>query len=178
MKNNWPKLSETLCAARQPGVCQSCGEMNRALLLWREHDDKDIPTRTVVCLCEKCSDQIIEPHPRLYSGIAPNTPEPGAMPHLCLSCSRRHGLDCTHAKLKANGGKGLAIIMNVAPSIGFWDGRDKQGRRIGGRLVHYPEAAIFCEGNPTAGDPSKLTPENRELLKKCIEETEGKAPST
>jgi len=169
----WPKLSETLSGRKRPGYCQACDRhAGGAIQIWREHDEQDRPTNVVVCLCEESARQIIDPHPRLYSKIEPNAPVPGAMEHLCLDCLFRDGVSCTHPKLKSNGGKGLAIIMPEQPVQGFWDGRDKQGRRTGGSFLVYSQPAIFCEGSPTAGDAAKLTETHRALLKKCLAETE------
>ena len=160
---------------RYPGICQNCGSYGNEttpIHCWTEHDDKDRPTRTVVCLCIPCAQRIIEPHPRLYSRIEPNTPVPGAMPNLCRTCPFRNDLTCTHPKLKANGGKGLCIITPTEPTRGFWDGCNKQGRHIGGSFVHYPNPPIFCEGNPTAGDSSRLTDKHREIIQQCLDATQ------
>ncbi len=67
---NWPKLSETLTEPRDIGRCQSCGnyeqaDMDRLVSRWLEYDEDDCTTPVFVQLCVKCSDKLIEPHPRL-----------------------------------------------------------------------------------------------------------------
>jgi len=175
MKNTWPKLSANLPGLRRPNHCQACDQFtHKTLELWREHDDNDQPTPIVVCLCHACAEQIINPHPRLYSPIEKNTPVPGAMEDLCTTCVHRADLTCKNPLLKANGGQGLTIITPEPPTTGFWDGCDKSGRRTGGRLVLYSAPAIYCEGNPQAGDKDKLTEEHRRLIQLAREAREQK----
>jgi hypothetical protein len=147
----WPKLSESLRNQRHPHVCQSCGVVRTldvgegALEVWRECDEKDQLTTTVVVLCHGCAGRLIEPHPRLYHREPPNKPIPGAIPHLCATCRHRSDLACTHPALKANGGPGLMITVEP-PIRGFWDGRGKDGRRTGGLIETYQRPASACAG--------------------------------
>lgn len=108
----WPKLSETLPGPRSPRQCSSCGvgAEDAELTVWRECDDADRPTSTVIVLCPPCAGRIIEPHPRLYQAtdISRGEPHPGAMP-TCDDCSHRRGLVCGSPLLTANGGAGLPL---------------------------------------------------------------------
>lgn len=110
-----PGLSVTLTEyPRRLEVCQSCGtpqEMT-GLCAWEECDEWDKPQspRVVVVLCNRCSDRLIEPHPRLYRPVAPLEPFPGIM-GLCIGCRWQRGVDCTSPKLKGNGGPGLEVAF-------------------------------------------------------------------
>jgi hypothetical protein len=146
MSKSWPRLTQTLDGPNAPGVCRCCGgggtEVN--LQLWQEHDENDRPEHRYLWLCSPCSERIIEPHVRLYSSICNNSPAPGAMP-ICDPCANRVGCQCACALAKANGGPGI-LIHGVRGLQGFWDGRDKRGRRVGGRFVEYPEPQRSCDG--------------------------------
>lgn len=148
MSDQWPQLSKTLRFERHPDGCQNCGNgpaTHTELHRWQECDGQDRKTPIVVVLCKRCSDRLIEPHPRLYHRLEPNAPLPGTMA-LCVKCRHRDGLGCRHPKLKANGGPGLNIAI-TPPSRGFWDGADpKTGRRTGGMFEHWPSPATACEG--------------------------------
>lgn len=114
MPEPWPRLSDTLPHLRAPDMCQQCGEREGAMFRWREHDDRDQPTETLVVLCDTC-EAIIEPHPRLYSKLQRFEPCPGSNT-MCLGCKFRVELSCKHPRLKQNGGDGLPIF---SPRPGF-----------------------------------------------------------
>lgn len=103
--SEWPKLSEDL-PSKEPGECQRCRATVPPLTYWQECDENDVAERVFVVLCAPCAKQIIEPHPRLYRELSPNTPMPGAMP-ICRDCSRRNGMGCFSPLAKFNGGPGL-----------------------------------------------------------------------
>ena len=112
VKSRWPKLSKTLKGPRRPNACQGCSTCIDVrpiaeLIRWVECDDNDRETRTVVVLCQKCSDERIEKHPRLYREMSQVEPFPGAMP-ICMHCTHRSGLECTSEEAAINGGPGLA----------------------------------------------------------------------
>jgi len=147
VRQAWPKLSETLLAARHPTKCQSCGlpctEENHTLQRWRECDEWDKPTAVIVVLCRTCSDRLVEPHPRLYVAIERYAPAPGCMA-LCIACRFREQLRCTHPDLAANGGQGLRIKF-AHPSTMFLDGT-RGGRRSGWTARVYSHAPTACIG--------------------------------
>jgi hypothetical protein len=119
-----PGLSKTLTGPIHPLVCQGCGAeeptdgfktlletrgaRNEMLQRWRECDEFDKPTRTVVVLCAKCSKREIDRHPRLYIPVETFAPEPGIM-DLCVDCRLREGVSCKSPLAKHNGGSGMAI---------------------------------------------------------------------
>ena len=107
--SSWPKLSETL-PHHTPGKCQSCnmGDSSPVFeaVYWQECDDQDQKTRQFIMLCQDCSDEIIEPHPRLYHEVSDVTPMPGAMP-ICLDCIHRDKMLCQCPKAQFMGGPGL-----------------------------------------------------------------------
>lgn len=106
----WPMLSKDLIHMRDPGVCQSCGaraDLGAELKRWREHDDQDRPTLTIVVLCDRC-ERIVAPHPRLYDPLDQHAPDPGSMP-VCVDCRHRDGLRCLHPDATANGGPGVDL---------------------------------------------------------------------
>jgi len=81
---------------------------------WQEHDGRDEPEPIAVMLCTRCSDRLIEPHPRVYTRIPRNAPFPGIM-DLCIDCRFRSGVTCTHPDRVSNGGPGLDI--DAAPAM-------------------------------------------------------------
>ena len=105
----WPKLSETL-PHREARTCNHCGaDERRSVKLfnyWQECDEEDQPTPRFVVLCQRCSELIIDPHPRLYRALDPHFPMPGVMP-LCELCVSRNGIVCASPQAKFNGGPGL-----------------------------------------------------------------------
>lgn len=141
MSERWPRLTTSLTGPDKPEVCRCCGDVDAHL--WQEHDDHDKPEPRYLWLCRRCSDRIIEPHPRLYDEISPNAPAPGAM-RICADCKHRAaGGLCTMAK--ANGGLGITVSAFTGLS-GFMDGRDKKGRRWGKRFTSYPYPPTACTG--------------------------------
>lgn len=147
MPKPWPRLTEQLAGPRSPALCQSCGDCCD-LDRWREHDDADRPEARVLVLCLRCSNRLIEPHPRLYGSLDRNQPWPGCM-QICVACRHRDGVGCTHPDLKANGGAGLKIMV-PNPTSGFIDGTDKAGRRWGHPFRSYPHEPRECAGRQTA----------------------------
>jgi hypothetical protein len=157
---HWPRLSTSLPHERHPFICQSCGFKGEkveksagfyaaepaqlepeltGLRRWREHDQQDKPQDIIVVLCKKCSELIIEPHERLYARLSMWEPAPGAMT-VCVDCTFRQGLHCSHPDLKENGGEGL-ILKFPTPSRGFVD----SGK--GG----YSGPAVFYAGRVSCG---------------------------
>jgi hypothetical protein len=134
-----PGLSVTLTGPVHPNVCQSCAGLGqvRGMRYWRECDEWDKPTPTVVALCPTCSDRLITPHARLYVAIDHNEPVPGVMA-LCSLCRHRAGTRCTLARV--HGGPGV-IVTAAKPTVMFICGRG-----IGGALRHYPRPASACSG--------------------------------
>ena len=114
---------------------------------WQEHDSHDEPEPIAVMLCTSCSDRLITPHPRVYSGIPRRAPFPGIM-DLCIDCRFRAGVTCTHPDRVSNGGEGLQI--DAAP--GMWA---HARTAVGGRtltLYAYPPRA--CAERATKDDDS------------------------
>lgn len=141
----WPKLSETLPAEREPGVCQSCGLSSlgvdgQHLRCWQEADSDDRPTAIVILLCTPCSDRLIKPHPRLYRELRLPLPLPGVL-QLCRGCSFRVGLTCAHPDRVQNGGAGLALedVQGSNVHINYGGGR-------GEWLVLYAREPHTCTG--------------------------------
>lgn len=100
------------------GHCNLCRMPSADLTVWREHDERDKPIAGCVALVfigrdhAECLRRMNE-HPRLY---AEETGRPGHFPRLCGGCPWRRGWDCTHPKLKANGGPGLNVrLAGLAP---------------------------------------------------------------
>jgi len=129
---------------RHPLHCQRCsGRFERKQLAhWQEHDHNDQPEPKVLLLCTKCSDEVIEPHPRLYKRHDSNWPFPGLM-EICVECKHRITGNCELAQI--NGGPGVNVTI-PPPVQGFMDGRDSKGRRTGGRFALYIEPANGCTG--------------------------------
>lgn len=143
----WPKLSETLTGEKRPDRCQGCG-WDCDLTRWQECDYQDNPTHVVVVLCLKCTEQLIEKHPRLYAPLHHYAPHPGSMV-LCEDCPFRSGVSCTHPDLKANGGAGLGVHF-AEPTVVFVDGVSKGGgKRIGWQELRYATPPSACDGKPT-----------------------------
>ncbi|HEX8833972.1 MAG TPA: hypothetical protein VF719_07210 [Abditibacteriaceae bacterium] len=152
-----PRLSVDLPFEKHPEKCQGCGVVERPedarrirpevlLTRWREHDEDDVPEYVIVVLCQKCSDKLVEKHPRLYDDLAQNLACAGCMA-VCVDCRHRSGTNCTHPGAKCNGGAGLYLLQKP-PSIMFVDGRfgKKGGRRGGFRMEVYSEPVKSCSG--------------------------------
>lgn len=142
-----PPLSVTLDPSAQlfpweihPNVCQSCGEKGVLLHRWRECDEYDKPTMTVVVLCVRCEKKLIEPHPRLYIPLDMYAPFPGIM-RICLDCPRRSGVSCTSPLAKHNGGRGVRIT-GPRPT----QAHIKAGGGRGGWIKIYSGEATDCAG--------------------------------
>lgn len=144
----WPKLSESLPSVGTPAACGNCGATD-LVIVWQECDERDRPTTTRVALCKRCSDEIVESHPRLYDAVPRNVPLPGAMA-TCDGCRFSVDLACRNPLLTLNGGPGLQVRYSE-PSVQFIDGRDsKTGRRWGRRVSVYADPPI-CEGREPKG---------------------------
>ena len=115
---------------KHPFVCQKCGGSDRqgfgnglmriSLSRWKEHDHHDKPEFKLLVLCNKCSKEVIEQHPRLYARLQDNQPWPGCM-DLCLDCIFRQGVSCVNPKAQANGGPGVMITV-AKPVTAMVDG--------------------------------------------------------
>lgn len=139
----WPRLTETLPPVEHRGKCQRCGHAD-IVQIWQEHNEADEPEPQYVALCRACSDEIIEPHPRLYAMLGYYEPRPGIM-HTCTDCALRKGLTCTSPLLLANGGTGLPI-RSPQPTVMFIDRRDpKTGKHTGCRQTQY-DGPSTCDG--------------------------------
>jgi hypothetical protein len=171
---SWPRLSERLQPFRSRKVCQKCGAAagkvatqgefkasqqaerlgHRSLKFgnvttvygWQEHDHNDVPEHIYLFLCTKCSDELIEPHVRLYRQIQQHAPSPGIM-DLCVDCKWREGSRCKCPIAVFNGGPkpGMQIDYAEPPSIAFVDGTRK-GKRWGGRIALYNTPPTACSG--------------------------------
>ena len=142
--NYMPRLS-CIPGPRRLGVCQNCERTEAAhgvvLTYWREHDERDLPLDMLVCLCQECSTDLIDPHPRLYAPLAQRQPYPGVM-EICADCRHRGGLDCRHPDRKENGGAGLSITF-PRPDVyhlNFGGGR-------GGSYLRFPVGKQECAGH-------------------------------
>lgn len=97
-----------------PDTCSICGAhvdpCDLPALIYREHDERDRPTPTLVFLghAKECA-KALDDHPRLYSR---DDGTPGAFPRLCVGCAHRDGASCRHPDLKANGGTGLLVTFS------------------------------------------------------------------
>ena len=116
------RLSETLAPFVNEYICQNCGAFandNMGHSRWQECDENDQPTPHSICICQQCSEKIIEPHPFLYRRIGYFEPFPGVM-QCCSDCLFRKLSRCTHPSLMSNGGDGLEISM-PKPDVVFVD---------------------------------------------------------
>lgn len=147
---NWPRLTERGRHTKAPYICQWCGTWgarDKDIRGWQEHDHNDQPEYKIVFLCTKCSKELIEPHVRLYRQIPVNEPVPGSM-EICDGCKWQKEIYCTNPAAKVNGGPGINYDI-PAPSVAFYDGRGKDGKRTGWRELHYSEPAKGCSGKET-----------------------------
>lgn len=142
-----PKLSERtprLSASLNPFVsrskCQRCGTTNN-VQGWIEHDHRDKPEPFYVFLCPRCSNELIDPHPRLYSQVMPNAPHPGIM-DICADCKWRVGSLCTSRVAMFNGGPAPGLAIKIPePASAFVD-----GPKFRGRVALYHSPATDCSG--------------------------------
>lgn len=155
-----PKLSETLTHPRNLEICQSCG-CKQALSCWREHDESDWPTHTVVILCDHCSNKIIEKHPRLYERVGFWAPIPGAM-QICQDCIFMSKLNCSHPNLEpVRGGRtdrrvGTTIDYPRPTMIYIDRRRPRTQRRVGKNLIQYSGPPTACAEKKTAMSDMEL----------------------
>lgn len=143
MVRDWPRLSEDLGGPRSPLHCQSCGSLQSSPARWQEHDQDDQPGPIAVVLCEECSDELIEEHPRLYRRLERCEPFPGTMP-ICIDCELRQGVRCTSPSLRSNGGPGLSF---PPPELAAHVDTVEGGRRVGRWLKTWGDFPGGCEGN-------------------------------
>jgi hypothetical protein len=162
---SWPKLSQTLEGPRDPTHCQSCGaagaihdadESILKLTRWREFDERDHPTSTLVLLCEKCGKKLIKKHPRRYEHIAAFAPAPGAMP-VCALCSFCSNLACRHPDLKENGGEGLQLNVPQPTKAHIKAGRDSG-------WINVWRGPVTCEGREERFDANQ----EKELVNQSV----------
>lgn len=159
-----PGLSATLTGPIDPRRCRCCGSPHVAavpLTRWVECDPWDcVPARpSVVVLCKRCADRLIEPHPRLYKQLDTLDPFPGCM-SVCVHCVHRAGTSCRAPAAKINGGPGLAY--------GWKDGKQPASMHVCSRpggcrtMVVWPGKVETCSGravaqlvtnDPHPGDP-------------------------
>lgn len=144
----WPRLSE-VGTFKHPRHCQSCGATYDREI-WQECDDKDEPEQIFIILCDKCSEKIIGPHPRLYRMLHRNAPAPGAM-LTCADCDLSVGVNCTSFLLKKNGGPGLPLRLGEKSTIHI--DRVVNGRRVG-------EWHNFYSSPPTCDDKGVIETKN------------------
>jgi hypothetical protein len=135
-----PGLSETLTGVRAPDRCQSCGAADE-LRTWNEHDawDRAQTPAVAVVLCARCSDRLIQPHPRFYTAVDRLAPFPGVMA-ACVACRHRDGLQCRSALLKVNGGPGLGMSFPKPQLVHFNYGGGR------GEWKHLYSAPPECAG--------------------------------
>jgi hypothetical protein len=140
-----PRLSETLNPLLWPHCCQRCGVVhaNGNLRVWQEHDDNDQRELTFVILCPKCSDKLIEPHPRLYRGLSRHEPAPGIMA-ICQGCRHAAGGSCLSPLSSARGGPGLRFP--AADGTVHIDYTDSRGRRRGRWERFWSKEPERCDG--------------------------------
>lgn len=146
-----PKLTERsprLTSGLNPFIsrikCQRCGHTGPEVRGWIEHDHHDQPEYLYVFLCKKCSNVLIDPHPRLYSQVMPNAPLPGIM-DICADCRHRLRSQCISKLAKFNGGPGLKIDI-VAPATAHIT---CSPRRNSGWIKIYTHPATGCSGKET-----------------------------
>lgn len=159
--DTWPRLSQTLAYKPHdylldPGElrCQRCGHHGTLdrdpegngtrLYAWQEHDALDRPEPLAIVLCTRCSDDCIEPHPRLYRRLERNEPYPGLLA-ICDGCAwREHGA-CTHPRAQANGGAGVALTIELPQSMHVLTHGGPRGGRRGYWTKVWPKPAEACE---------------------------------
>lgn len=152
------RLSQDLTCEKHPFICQACGvekrevwpprtlDISDTLVRWQEHDENDMREPIIVVLCHKCSETLIEKHPRLYADLSPHQPYLGCMP-LCVDCVHRDGTRCTNSQAQQNGGEGLRLEYPV-PGVVFFDGRrgPKGGKRCGWSERIFSSPVTACSG--------------------------------
>lgn len=112
---------------------------------WVEHDHNDKPEPIYVFLCTKCSNELIEPHVRLYRQGQKFEPLPGIM-DICADCKWREMSRCKCPAATFNGGPDPGLkFEGPTPSVCFVDGTRK-GKRWGGRMLIYHGPTTACSG--------------------------------
>lgn len=145
MSEKFPRLTVTLQPAicvTSMYICHSCGGTHE-LSRWQEHDDRDQPEYKMTILCKRCSDRLIEKHPRLYRQLDKYEPWPGGMA-LCQDCKWREGVYCKNKRAQVNGGPGLQMKY-PPPAQAFC--------RPGGRRTIYLGPVTECDGKEIAEKP-------------------------
>lgn len=131
-------------------ACNLCGAPSDSLSVWREYDVRDRPILGLGALVfmdrshEACARDLDE-HPRLY---VEEMGAPGHFPLLCGPCTFRYRFECSHPKLRANGGAGLRVELHGLPVIVC--------RRPGGCSVPL-RVACTCEGMTPRGETTETT---------------------
>lgn len=135
-----PRLSIVLNPFTSRMKCQRCATAGPKVQGWQEHDHNDKPEPIYIFLCERCSKELIGPHPRLYSQIWPNSPLPGIM-DICADCLWRDRSRCTCPLAILNGGAGIKIDIERPSTahLNFGGGR-------GCWQKIYPSPATGCSG--------------------------------
>lgn len=143
------RLSESQKPFTSRNRCQRC-DLTENVQGWIEHDHRDQPQAIYLFLCKKCSDLLIEPHPRLYTPMQKLGAYPGAM-DICEKCIYRNLSRCKSLLAMFNGGPGLKYRFpdGNEPSVAFMDGT-RGGKRIGWREIFYTAASIECSGRKEA----------------------------
>jgi hypothetical protein len=138
---SWPRLTSKLIPTTNFKKCQLCGKESTDqydFRLWIEHDDKDVIEKRnilIACIDKECTEQIVQ-HPRLYQEINICKGLPGFFLFICGDCHYRNKYNCTHPKLKMNGGEGLQVYMesflNFKAIVCFNDGTSETitGHRV------------------------------------------------
>lgn len=123
-------------------ACNLCGAPAERLRAMRECDEYDRPLpgpASLLFIGERHGEcrRKLDKHARLYRD---DMGEPGTFPLLCGRCVHRRGFECTHPKLKQNGGPGLAVTLD-GPN-GFLC---RRGRGRG--CEPMAKNAVKCEGH-------------------------------
>lgn len=145
-----PPLSVTLEGEIHPLHCRSCSGTHtkgNPLARWMEHDELDrvYDRPVVITLCKRCSDRLIEPHPRLYRALDTGESMPGSM-SICVDCVQRQGMRCTSSKSQINGGEGLRFTWDSPPIHAHVC---RSPRRLSGFMTIYSSPVRTCDDRKT-----------------------------
>lgn len=125
---------------KHPHVCQRCGSRElKKLSRWIEHDHNDQVEYKWLVLCERCGDEVIAQHPRLYKQVQRFEPLPGCMT-VCIDCRHRDGVLCKCPMAQINGGPGMEYDTKPY-AFAFVD-----GPRFRGRVAMYEKPVSKCTG--------------------------------